>query len=73
MPGALIEPLFMTNSGDAALLQRTDVLDSVALAIADGIEEYLWEEGWGSGLGGQGPGVRVQPRPSSPRLPTPDP
>lgn len=53
MPGALIEPLFMTSSGDAALLQRTDVLDSVALAIADGIEEYLWEEGWGSGVRGE--------------------
>ena len=41
VPGALIEPLFITNSEDAELLRREDVLTALAQAIADGILEYL--------------------------------
>lgn len=43
MPGALIEPLFLTNLDDAQVLQRADVLDTIARSIADGILEYLAE------------------------------
>jgi len=43
MPGALIEPLFMTNPEDVELLRRADLLDAVARSLADGILEYLRE------------------------------
>jgi N-acetylmuramoyl-L-alanine amidase len=43
MPGALIEPLFMTNPEDVELLRRADLLDAVARSLADGVLEYLRE------------------------------
>jgi N-acetylmuramoyl-L-alanine amidase len=40
-PGVVIEPLFLTNAGDAAFLQRLDALDVLAQACAQAISEYL--------------------------------
>jgi len=40
MPGILVEMAFMTNPGDAKLLSSSAFLQSVAVAIADGIGDY---------------------------------
>jgi N-acetylmuramoyl-L-alanine amidase len=41
MPGALVEPLFLTNPDDVELLRRADVLDMLARSIAEGVLDYL--------------------------------
>ena len=37
----IVECGFLTNPDEAGLLQKDDYQQKVALAIADGIEEYL--------------------------------
>ena len=41
MPGLICEPLFLTNAGDAALLNRDGTLQALAVAYADGIDAYF--------------------------------
>lgn len=41
MPGALVESLFVSNSVEASLLQRDDVLDAIAAGCFEGIERYF--------------------------------
>jgi N-acetylmuramoyl-L-alanine amidase len=38
MPTATIEPLFLTNATEAALMSRDDVRDAIARAVVDGID-----------------------------------
>jgi N-acetylmuramoyl-L-alanine amidase len=40
MPGILVEMAFLSNPGDAKLLSSNAFLQSVAVAIADGIDDY---------------------------------
>lgn len=41
MPGALVEPFFMTNPGDLSAVASPDGFGVLADAIAGGVEEYL--------------------------------
>src|SRR5205814_966162 len=41
MPGALVEPLFLTNPGEAALASGAAGQRRVAAALATGLESYL--------------------------------
>jgi N-acetylmuramoyl-L-alanine amidase len=40
MPGILVEMAFLSNAGDAKLLSSSAFLQSMAVAIADGIDDY---------------------------------
>jgi N-acetylmuramoyl-L-alanine amidase CwlD len=40
MPAILVETAFLSNPGDAALLKQSSFLQKIAVAIADGIEDF---------------------------------
>ena len=44
MPGALVEPLFLTNPGDLTAVATPRGVDILAGAISSGVEDYLDEE-----------------------------
>ncbi|MFC5136757.1 N-acetylmuramoyl-L-alanine amidase [Actinomycetospora rhizophila] len=44
MPGALVEPLFLTNPGDLTTVATPRGVDVLAGAISSGVEDYLDEE-----------------------------
>lgn len=41
MPGALVEPLFLTNDSEARIADSTAGQDRIATALKDGLEKYL--------------------------------
>lgn len=44
MPTATLEPLFLTNPAEAALIARTDVRDALAHAVVDGIDTQAGDQ-----------------------------
>ena len=57
-PSVLVEALFLSNPTEAALLQRDDVRQALAVAYSRGISEYL-------AVGALGSGVRSEGEPNS--------
>jgi N-acetylmuramoyl-L-alanine amidase len=41
MPGALVEPLFLTNASDAQVAESPSGQQRIALALKIGVEKYL--------------------------------
>ena len=41
MPGVIVESLYVTSPAEAALLKQDAVRRAIALAYADGIQNYL--------------------------------